>query len=149
MLPLFSSSKWFGSDILFFTNKYRMFNENSNDFKTKTMSTNFALVPLLLTLDRYSPSWFPLSLNLRVSIKPQNKYWYNEMTINFFRKVYFKVLSDCNGTWTHYHLVRKRTLNHLVKLAKCLSCVVSTYLYGAFDKNIQVYSTMKILTWIC
>ena len=25
-------------------------------------------------------------------------------------------LSDCNGIWTHNHLVRKRTLNHLVKL---------------------------------
>ena len=42
-------------------------------------------------------------------------------------------LSDCNGTRTHNHLVYKRTLNHLAKLAKWLSCVVSTYLYSAFD----------------
>ena len=42
-------------------------------------------------------------------------------------------LSDCNGTRTDNHLVRKRTLNHLAKLAKWLSCAVSTYLYGAFD----------------
>ena len=42
-------------------------------------------------------------------------------------------LSDCNGTRTHNHLVRKRTLNHLAKLAKWFSCAVSTYLYGAFD----------------
>ena len=42
-------------------------------------------------------------------------------------------LSVCNGTRTHNHSVRKRTLNHLAKLAKWLSCVVSTYLYGAFD----------------
>ena len=28
------------------------------------------------------------------------------------------VLSDCNGTRTHNHLVRKRTLNHLAKLTK-------------------------------
>ena len=42
-------------------------------------------------------------------------------------------LSDCNWTRTHNHLVRKRTLNHLVKLAKWLSCVVSTHLYDAFD----------------
>ena len=41
-------------------------------------------------------------------------------------------LSDCNGTRTHNHLVRKRTLNHLAKLAKWLSCVLSTYLYGAY-----------------
>ena len=32
--------------------------------------------------------------------------------------------------------VRKRSLNHLAKLAKWLSCVVSTYLYGA-DKSLQ------------
>ena len=32
--------------------------------------------------------------------------------------------------WTHNHLVHKRTLNHSAKLAKWLSCVVSTYLYG-------------------
>ena len=42
-------------------------------------------------------------------------------------------LSDSNGIRTHNHLVRKRTLNHLAKLVKWLSCVVSTYLYGAFD----------------
>ena len=42
-------------------------------------------------------------------------------------------LSDCNGTRTHNHLVHKQTLNHLTKLAKWLSCVVSTFLYSAFD----------------
>ena len=42
-------------------------------------------------------------------------------------------LNDCNGTWTHDHLVRKRTPHHLAKLTKWLSFVVSTYLYGAFD----------------
>ena len=40
---------------------------------------------------------------------------------------------DYNGTRTHNHLFRKRTLNHLAKLAKWLSCVVCTYLYGVFD----------------
>ena len=44
-----------------------------------------------------------------------------------------RLLSDCNWTRTHNHLVHKQTLNHLAKLAKWLSCVVSTYLYGAFD----------------
>ena len=41
--------------------------------------------------------------------------------------------SDCNWTRTQNHLVLKRTLNHLAKLAKWSSCVLSTYLYGAFD----------------
>ena len=43
------------------------------------------------------------------------------------------IWSDCNGTEPHNHLVRKRRLNHLVKLTKRLSRVVSTYLYGEFD----------------
>ena len=30
---------------------------------------------------------------------------------------YLKISSECNGTQTHNHLVRKRTLNHLAKLA--------------------------------
>ena len=42
-------------------------------------------------------------------------------------------LSDCNWTRTHNNLVLKRTLNHLAKLVKKLSCVVSTYLYGVFN----------------
>ena len=40
---------------------------------------------------------------------------------------------DCNRNLTHKHLVRKRALNHLAKLAKWLRCIVRTYLYGAFD----------------
>ena len=43
------------------------------------------------------------------------------------------VISDCNWARTHNYLVHKRTLNHLAKLAKWLSCVVSTYLYRAFN----------------
>ena len=46
---------------------------------------------------------------------------------------YIWILSDSNMIRTHNHLVRKRTLNHLAKLAKWLNCVVSTFLYGAFD----------------
>ena len=42
-------------------------------------------------------------------------------------------LSDCNGIRTHNHLVCKRTPNHLAKLAKWLSWVMSTYQYGPFD----------------
>ena len=40
-------------------------------------------------------------------------------------------LNYCNEALTHKHLVRKGTLNHLAKLAKWFSCVVSTYLCGA------------------
>ena len=40
---------------------------------------------------------------------------------------------DCTCTRTQNHLVLKRTFNHLVKLAKSLSCVQSTYLQTVFD----------------
>ena len=42
-------------------------------------------------------------------------------------------LSDCNGIGTQNYLVPKRSLNHLAKLAKWFSCVLSTYLYGACE----------------
>ena len=38
-------------------------------------------------------------------------------------------LSDCNWTRTYNHLVPKRTLKHLAKLAKWMSYAVSTYIY--------------------
>ena len=40
---------------------------------------------------------------------------------------------DNNGVWIYNHSVPKRTLNHLAKQTKWLSCVVVTYLYGVFD----------------
>ena len=46
---------------------------------------------------------------------------------------HFWSLSDNNKIQTENHLVRKWTLNHLSKQAKWLSCVVSTYPYGAFE----------------
>ena len=59
-------------------------------------------------------------------------------------------LIECNWNPTHNHLVHKRTLKHLAKLAKWLSCVVSTYLYGAFDRmsitvDLTVLSLMEML----
>ena len=42
-------------------------------------------------------------------------------------------LSDSSGIQTQNQLVCEQTLNHLTKLAKWLSYVVSTYMYGAFD----------------
>ena len=41
--------------------------------------------------------------------------------------------SDGNSTRAHKHLGCKWTLTHLAKLAKWLSYVVSTYLFGAFE----------------
>ena len=55
---------------------------------------------------------------------------------DFWVSLWNKQLFDHSGSNkipTHNHLVRKRTLNHFTKLVKWLICVVSTYLYGAFD----------------
>ena len=56
-------------------------------------------------------------------------------------------LSDCNGIRTHNHLVRKRTLNHLAKLAKWFGCVEITYLYGALDCAF-LSCHIRMLEWI-
>ena len=47
-------------------------------------------------------------------------------------------LSDCNGTRTHNHLVRKRTFNHLGKLAKC-TVQISTHNTAQSFKKVFVY----------
>ena len=54
----------------------------------------------------------------------------------------FESISDCNGTWTHNHLVRKGTLKHLAKLAKWLRCVVSTYTVKWTVQYLQHSSTI-------
>ena len=43
------------------------------------------------------------------------------------------ILSDSSSMRTHKHLVCKQSLNHLAKMEKLLRCVMSTFLYGAFD----------------
>ena len=56
-------------------------------------------------------------------------------------------LSDCKWTRTQNHLVCPRTLNYLAKLTKLLRCVLSTYLYGAFDW-IFLSCHLRISEWI-
>ena len=55
-------------------------------------------------------------------------------------------LSDSNRIRTHNHLVRK--LNDLAKLAKWWSCVVSTYLYGAFY-SVLFSCQIQVSEWTC
>ena len=56
-------------------------------------------------------------------------------------------LSDWNVTRTHNYLVRKGTLKHLAKLTKWFSCIVSNYLYGAFDCMFSSYD-VRVSEWI-
>ena len=73
------------------------------------------------------------------------------------------IICDCNDIQTHNHLILKRTLNHFAKLAKWLTYVVSTYLYGihlnfryraCFEEgvpwhsgNYRVYIHSEMRTW--
>ena len=56
-------------------------------------------------------------------------------------------LSNNSEIWTHNHLICKRTLNCLAKLAKWLSCDMSTYLYGASD-CVLLSCHVRVSEWI-
>ena len=62
---------------------------------------------------------------------------------SFFKQAQYLKFKSLQWARTHNHLVHKQNLNHLAKLTKWLSCVVSSYMYDAFetcmwhDKNIQ------------
>ena len=56
-------------------------------------------------------------------------------------------LTDCNWRRTQNQLVHKRTLKHLGKLVKWLSCVLSTCLYGIFEcmlSESRLYSCVNV-----
>ena len=55
-------------------------------------------------------------------------------------------LCDSNENRTHNHLAREWKLYHLAKLAKRLSCLVSIYLYGAFDCMLLSYH-VRVSEW--
>ena len=74
-----------------------------------------------------------------------NESWWREYLNKKLRYVFLtkKILSACNWTRTQNHVVLKRTLNHLAKLAKWVSCVLSTYLCDAFDCMFFSYHSRK------
>ena len=85
---------------------------------------------------------YPWIYNEHVFLSEEKKSFVTKVfkCLCFWRIYLFKICDDiietfahyklhCHWTRTHNHLVHKRTLNHLAKLAKWLS----TYLYGAFD----------------
>ena len=66
-------------------------------------------------------------------VSPQSLICQNVKEVLAPTRQHYWILSDNNEIQTQNHRVRKRTLNHLPKVAKWLSYVVSTYLYGVFD----------------
>ena len=74
-------------------------------------------------------------------------WWDASLTFcNLAKALKHNTICDCNSIQTHNHLVRKRTLNHFAKLAKWLTCVVSTYLYGIHLNFRYLFRGMRSLT---
>ena len=88
-----------------------------------------------------------LSCHVRVS-EWIHTLWFTWMSRNAFSwsRSHIWGLSDSSKIQTHNHLVCKRAINHLAKLAKWLSCVVSTYLRGAFDCMLSCH--VRVSEWI-
>ena len=55
-----------------------------------------------------------------------------------YKNIFQTLWNACNWTRTQNHLVLKRTFNHLAKLTKWFSCVLSTYLYGVRVQYLSV-----------
>ena len=102
---------------------------------------SIGLPNLLISFRTLMPVKGEISNNSIISCKK------NENLLLFWKSLiqYSQSLSDCNGTRIHNHLVCKRTLNHLTKLAKWLSCVVGTYPYGAFDRMILLCQARALI----
>ena len=62
---------------------------------------------------------------MSVSVNPHSIVYLNVKELLARSRCHIWSLSDSNVIQTHNHLVCKRTLNHLTKLAKWFSCVVS------------------------
>ena len=76
--------------------------------------------------------------------------WYvwqrQQVMLQTLQILIFIKMSDSIGIRTHNCLVHERTLNHLAKLPKWLSCVASTNLYGAFDCMLLCH--VQVSEWI-
>ena len=77
---------------------------------------------------------------------------YYHVTYEFQRESTLLNLSDSNEIRNHYPLVCKQIFNHFAQLSKWLSCVVTTYLYGAcyhhfmykFYSEYTLYSCLNV-----
>ena len=97
---------------------------------------NFHSITLLIwNLTKHFISWLNVIIMSRTSFRMNlhSMVCLNVKELLTWSMPHIWSLSSSNDIRTHNHLVRKQTLNHLAKLAKWLSCVVSTYLYDAID----------------
>ena len=87
--------------------------------------------------------WLDLLVMSRTSVRVNPHF--KELIAWIRRKI--SRLIDCNRTQTQNDLLRKRARNHWAKSGKWLSCVMSTYLYGAFD-SMFLSCQERVSEWI-
>ena len=87
--------------------------------------------------------WYVLIMSrTRFSVNPHSIIaWMSRNSCSKQAKIWS--LSNCSWTQTHNHLVNKQTPNHVAKLVKWFSFVVSTYLYGTFACMFFIMSCLR------
>ena len=93
--------------------------------------------------------WLYVYIMSRTSVRvnPLSIVYLNVKELLAWNRRHIWSLTNSNVIRKHNHLVRKRALNHLAKLAKWLSCVMNTYLYGLFQ-CILLSCHVRVSEWI-
>ena len=88
-----------------------------------------------------SLTWLYVIIMSRTSfrVNPQSIIWLNVKELLARSRCHIWSLSKSNLILTHNYLARKGILNHLVKLTKWLSCVLSTYVLVVFGSILLCY----------
>ena len=135
-MMLFTFSSFYGK--YSFLGKFGSKNQNCQfklKFGIKTNSNIQNSMVIVLTVCSYHVT-YPLQSESTV----YNCLTVKELLAQIRREIWS--LSDCNWTRTHNHLVHKRTLNHLAKLAKWLSVC-------SWTKLLWVWVQLQSLQWWC
>ena len=107
----------------------------STETNTQPFRQNGKIIELCYEYFSVRGTWLYVIIMSRTSFRVNPHYivCLNVMEVLAESRRHIWSLRDFNNFRTHNHLVRKRTLDHLSKLAKWLSCIVAIYMYGAFD----------------
>ena len=121
-----------------------------NPERNQTSNKNYLIELIKKRLKNYKKNMSTVcSCHVTYAFQSESTLYSSLNVKELFAQSRYKIwsLSDCNWTRTLNNLIRKRTLNHLAKLAKWFSCALSTYLYGTFD---CMFSSchVRVLEWI-
>ena len=93
-----------------------MHNNNNNNITTIIINvTKIIILKIIITTIRMVVCSYPVTYTFQRKSTLHSCLNIKELLARSRCEIWS--LSDCNWTWIHNHLVHKRTLNHLVKLA--------------------------------